>query len=452
MAAPDVPPPADPGARRHLDRTTVTILVAYFAASTAAVAQVTALGKLAYDLSGREIDLGYLGLAEFIPAALLVLVTGAVADRFDRRRVAAAATLVEAAVALVLLAYAGSSPTAVGPLFILAAAFGVGRAFASPAVRSLPADTVPAASLPWLVARWSITFQAALVVGPVLAGTLYAVDVRAPFALAAALFLVAAVGFRLIPSPESAAGTEPAAAPKPAAVPGPAAGTTKDGTEVAGGAVLREAMEGLRFVRRTPILLGAISLDLFAVLFGGAVALLPAIAEERLGVGAVGFGWLRAATGLGAGVVMGILAFRPLTRRVGRTLLLAVAVFGLATIVLGLTRSYAVAFVALMVLSGADALSLFVRNTLVPLVVPRSMRGRVLAVESVFVGASNELGAFESGVAGQALGPALAVVTGGAATLVVAGVWWVVFPALRRVDRFPGAVDEAAPAARPPPL
>ena len=204
-------------------------------------------------------------------------------------------------------------------------------------------------------------------------------------------------------------------------------------------ATLRQAMEGLRFVRRQPVLLGAISLDLFAVLFGGAVALLPAIAEERLGVGAIGLGWLRAAVGIGAGSVTLFLTVRPVHRKVGRTLLVAVALFGVGTIVLGLTTSFVVAFIALMALSGADSVSVFIRATLVPLVTPHDKRGRVLAVEAVFIGASNELGAFESGVAGQLLGPAAAVVLGGAATLAVAALWWKFFPALRRVDSFPGA-------------
>ena len=205
-------------------------------------------------------------------------------------------------------------------------------------------------------------------------------------------------------------------------------------------------MEGLRLVRRQPILLGAISLDLFAVLFGGAVALLPAIADERLGVGAVGFGWLRAAPGIGAATMMLLLAIRPVRRRVGRVLLWAVAVFGLATVVLGVTTSYGVAFGALVVLGSADALSVFIRITLVPLVTPASARGRVLAVENVFIGASNELGSFESGVTGQLLGPALAVGLGGVATLVVAVTWSRLFPALRDVDRFPTPVDDGTPA------
>ena len=207
---------------------------------------------------------------------------------------------------------------------------------------------------------------------------------------------------------------------------------------------LHEALEGLRFIRTQPVLLGAISLDLFAVLFGGAIALLPAIAEDRLGVGAVGLGWLRAAGGIGAAIVTVTLAVRPLHRRVGRTLLTVVAIFGVFTIVLGVTHSFTVAFVAMAVLSGADAISVFIRATLVPLITPEGKRGRVLAVENVFIGASNELGAFESGVAGELLGTAGAVVLGGAATLAIAGLWWFVFPALRNVDRFPEGANERA--------
>jgi predicted MFS family arabinose efflux permease len=200
---------------------------------------------------------------------------------------------------------------------------------------------------------------------------------------------------------------------------------------------LHEALEGLRFIRSQPALLGAISLDLFAVLFGGAVALLPAIAAD-LGVGAVGLGWLRAATGIGAALMTIGLAWRPVHRHVGVTLLGAVAAFGIFTIVLGVTGSFAVAFVALAALSAADAISVFIRATLVPLITPEDKRGRVFAVEMVFIGASNELGGFESGVAGQLIGTTGAVVLGGAATLLVATGWWWFFPALRKVDRFPG--------------
>ena len=213
---------------------------------------------------------------------------------------------------------------------------------------------------------------------------------------------------------------------------------------------VHEAVEGLRFVRSRPILFGAISLDLFAVLFGGAIALLPAIAEDRLGVGAVGLGWLRAAVGIGAGLVTIFLAWKPVSHRVGRTLLVSVALFGVGTIVLGLTTSFVIAFVALLALSGADAVSVFIRSTLVPLATPADKRGRVLAVEAVFIGASNELGAFESGVAGQLLGPGVAVVLGGVATLAVAALWWGLFPGLRSVDGFPDAIDHDIPARRRP--
>jgi predicted MFS family arabinose efflux permease len=211
-------------------------------------------------------------------------------------------------------------------------------------------------------------------------------------------------------------------------------------------ATLHTALEGLRLIRRTPILLGAISLDLFAVLFGGAVALLPAIAEDQLGVGAVGLGWLRAAAGIGAAAMATTLAVRPLNRHVGRTLFVVVGIFGAATIVLGATHSFAVAFLSLVVLAAADSVSVFIRSTLTPLVTPASARGRVLAVENVFIGASNELGAFESGVAGQLLGVGPAVVLGGAMTLVVAATWSKLFPSLRNVDRFQDAQKASEPS------
>jgi predicted MFS family arabinose efflux permease len=282
--------------------------------------------------------------------------------------------------------------------------------------------------VPWVVARYSATWQIASIVGPVVGGFLYAADVRLPYLFIMALAVGAAVSILVVRRPERVRPAEelgeevPPVDPLLAPVPK---------------ARFSDAIEGLRFIRRQPVLLGAISLDLFAVLFGGAVALLPAIAEERLHVGAIGYGWLRAAGGIGAALVTIRLAVRPLDRKVGATLLVSVGLFGLATIVLGLTRSYVVAFVAMLVLSGADSVSVFVRATLVPLVTPPEKRGRVLAVENVFIGASNELGAFESGVAGQALGTAGAVVLGGAATLAIAASWGALFPDLRHVDRFP---------------
>ena len=422
------------------DRSVLCILLSVFTGAAAALAQATVLGKQVYDLTGRELDLGLLGLAEFAPAALLVLVTGSVADRLDRRRVAACGLAGEAVIAFALAWYAGTDPTAVGPIFGLAFAFGVARAFAAPASRSLPADTVAPERLPWLVARFSGAWQAALVVGPVLGGFLYAVDIRLPYIAAGVLLLVAAVAISLVRKPvRHAPGVPIASALEEAAVePVEGHGAAAPAPAKAG---FRDAVEGLRFIRHRPVLLGAISLDLFAVLFGGAVALLPAIATDRLGADAVGLGWLRAAGGIGAASVTALLAVRPVSRRVGRTLLIAVAVFGVATIALGVTRSFVVAFLAMAVLSGADSISVFVRATLVPLVTPADKRGRVMAVENVFIGASNELGAFESGVVGQLLGPAGAIVLGGLGTLAIAGGWWFLFPDLRSVDGFPDSAD-----------
>jgi predicted MFS family arabinose efflux permease len=195
-------------------------------------------------------------------------------------------------------------------------------------------------------------------------------------------------------------------------------------------------MEGLRFIRATPILFAAIALDLFAVLFGGAVALLPVIATEQLGVGDVAYGWLRAAAGIGAAITAVTLSIRPLRRRIGPILLVAVAIFGVGTIALGLTRTYWVAFLAVMVIHGADMVSVVIRSSIVPLATPDDKRGRVTAVENVFIGATNELGAFESGVAAEFVGVKATVVGGGVATLGIVAVWWWRFTSLRRIDRF----------------
>ncbi|MEO7556397.1 MAG: MFS transporter [Acidimicrobiales bacterium] len=423
--------------RPRASRSIVALLASSFLSVTAALVATTALGKLVYDITRSELALGLLGLAEFAPAAVLVLVTGPVADRYDRRTVAALGIGVEALAALGLIALVATGPKTALPIFAFVLVFGVGRAFANPAARSLPADIVDADRLPWLTARYTATWQTAMIAGPVLGGMLYAIDETAPFMAMFALLIVAALSVRLVRVERTVPAADlPAARTALEPIAEAVSGIPPEPPERAG---LHEAMAGLRFIRNQPVLLGAISLDLFAVLFGGAVALLPAIAEERLHVDAVAYGWLRAAGGIGAALVTIALARRPLTRRVGPTLLCVVALFGVGTIVLGVTRSYVVAFLAMIVLSGADAVSVFVRATLVPLVTPDDKRGRVLAVENVFIGASNELGAFESGVAGQAIGPAGAVVLGGVATLAIAVGWWVLFPALRKVDRFPDA-------------
>jgi MFS family permease len=399
------------------------------------LAQTTVLGLLVYKLTGSELDLGFLGLAEFAPAALLVLVAGAVADRFDRRRVTAFGAMSDAIVALALAWYVqrpeGLSTT---PIFLLVLAFGAGQAFLSPALRSMPAAMVPNEGVPWLVARRSVAGQAATIIGPVLGGLLYGAGVWVPLVAAAALSAAGAASVLAIRLPDQAAGPASAGRLNPVGD-DQVDHVLEDGIPAARGG-LHEALEGLRFVRAHSIVLGAISLDLFAVLFGGAVTLLPAIAV-RLHAGALGLGWLRAAAGLGAGAMTLIIAVRPVQRRVGRLLLGVVAVFGVWTIVLGVTRSYALAFIAMFGLSAADAVSVFIRSTLVPLATPPEMRGRVLAVENVFIGASNQLGGFESGVVGQLLGTTASVVLGGIGTLVVALAWGVLFAPLRRLDRFP---------------
>ena len=380
---------------------------------TGVALQAAALGLQAYSISGREADLGWIGLCEFLPAALLVLVTGTVADRFDRKKVAMIAIAGEVICSIALFWYATTDPTEVWPLFIIAFLYGVARAFLAPATRPMPAMVAPDGGIPKVVAMYSATWTGATILGPAMSGLLFAWHPAAAYGASTVLiisagFLISGLTFRRQPE-------RPEAGDKP---------------------TFRSAMEGLRFVRRTPILLAAIGLDLFAVLFGGAVALLPAIAEDRLGVGALGYGFLRAAPGIGAAAMAVFLAFKPLQRHIGRGLLLAVFVFGISTVVLGLTRSYAMAFAALVILAGADMVSVYIRGSIVPLVTPDEKRGRVMAVENVFIGASNELGAFESGIVAQALGTPATVIGGGVATIAIVGVWWFSFPSLRDIDRF----------------
>ncbi|MFM7665449.1 MAG: MFS transporter, partial [Actinomycetota bacterium] len=375
--------------------------------------QVTTLAKQVYDITRRELDLGFLGLAEFLPIALLVFVTGTVADRFNRKRISQIAMAGELASALLLMWYASTKPTSVFPIFVIAVLYGSSRAFLAPSMRPIAAAIAPEGRLPQMIALYSTVWTSAGIVGPAMSGFLYSASPVIAYGTGSALILIALATFSAVRVPATQRGADANERP-----------------------TLRSAVEGLRYIRRTPILFAAIALDLFAVLFGGAVALLPVIAEERLGVGNIAYGWLRAAAGIGAGAVALLLAIRPLRRNVGRWLLVAVAVFGVGTIVLGLTRTYWIAFVAILVIHGADMVSVFVRGSIVPLVTPDDKRGRVSAVENVFIGATNELGAFESGVAAQAIGVPATVVGGGVLTLGIVGVWWVKFKQLRDVDRF----------------
>jgi MFS family permease len=375
--------------------------------------QVTTLAKQVYDITRREIDLGFLGLAEFLPIALLVFVTGTVADRLNRKRVSQIAIAGELSSALLLMWYASTEPTSVLPIFLIAILYGSSRAFLAPSMRPIAAAIAPDGRLPQMIALYSTVWTSAGIVGPAMSGFLYSASPVIAYGTGSVLILTALATFSTVRVPPTQRGADSSERP-----------------------TLRTAVEGLRYIRRTPILFAAIALDLFAVLFGGAVALLPVIAEERLGVGNIAYGWLRAAAGIGAGAVALLLAVRPLRKKVGRWLLVSVAVFGAGTIVLGLTRTYWIAFVAMLVIHGADMVSVFVRGSIVPLVTPDDKRGRVSAVENVFIGATNELGAFESGVAAQAVGVPATVVGGGVLTLGVVGVWWVKFKQLRDVDRF----------------
>jgi len=395
------------------DRDVRILLGSYTLISLGVALQAAVLGKQIFDITGRSIDLAWLGLAEFAPAPVLVLLTGSLADRFNRKKIAGLGLTGELACAIGLLLYSLSNPTAVWPFFAIAITFGVCRAFTNPSIRALPQMVAPDGALPRVVALFSATWTGAIIVGPALSGWLYSIDTWVPYAIVSASIFVGLVwllGLRFKRAPIA-----PTADDKP---------------------TLRSAVEGLRFIRHTPIVLGAITLDLFAVLFGGAVALLPVIAKDRLHVGDVAYGWLRAAGGMGAASMAIFLSIRPLRRYVGRILLCAVGVFGAATIVLGLTHSYVVAFIALTTLAGADMVSVFVRGSLIPLVTPDEKLGRVFAVENVFIGASNELGAFESGMAAQYLGLPFAVIGGGIATIAIVGLCAFVFPSLRDIDKF----------------
>ena len=386
----------------------------------AVMGQITIIGKQVYDLTGRPLDLGLLGVAEFLPVAVLAPLAGPLADRHDRRKILGMALVGEAIASLLLFLYARSDPTSVTPIFAIVLFFGVCRAFAMPASRALPIDLSPPGVVPRVVALKSVCFQAGHIAGPITFGFAFVVEGSLPYLLSA-LALVAAIAIiGLIPS-----------------------SGVKRLASTGGRQVILESLEGLRFIRHRPLMLGAMGLDLFAVLFGGALALLPAIAEDRLGVGAIGLGWLRAGVGIGAGATAVCMSIRPVQRHLGRTLYAVVAMFGLGTTALGLTRSFTLAFTIIVFVSAADAVSMFIRATLVPLATPEDMRGRVLAVESVFIGASNELGAAESGLTAAFMGLVGAVVFGGVATLAVVALWWRWFPELRDMDTF----DDVMPAA-----
>lgn len=376
----------------------------------------TVIGLQVFEITGKEKDLGLVGLAQFLPILVLSPFTGTVADRFDRRWVYGVGLAITTASVVGLLLYAATDPTSVLPIFLLLALNGIGRSIGTPASRSLPIDLAPEDAIERIVAVRSLTFQVALIIGPLLGAFANRISTVWPYVIIIGAQLTAMILLSFVAKPT----TE-----KLATAPGPRQ-------------AIQDAFNGLKFIRRNQIVLGAISLDLFAVLFGGAVALLPALVEKRLGFEDIdlGVGILRASIAAAAALTALVLSLRPLTRRAGRTLFQVIAVFGVATIVLGVTRSFAVALVAVAALSAADQISVFIRASIVPLATPESMRGRVLAVENVFIGGSNELGAYESGQTAAWWGLAPAIIVGGIGTLAVVAVGWFAFPALRAVDRF----------------
>ena len=386
---------------------------------------LTALFKQVFDLTGNELDIGLIGLAQFIPAVLLVLVSGWVADRFDRRRVAALFLGGRGVRAIALIVFSATGSTAVWQLFLIAFVLGTADAMLAPARRSVAPFIAPQRLFPSVIALWTATFTGSAIIGPIAGGFIYSASASWAYIVAGAFQFAAVVPMYILRyqrTPE----------------------------RITQRPTWSSAVEGLHFVRRTPVVLATISLDLFAVLFGGAIALIPAVAEKRLGVGDIGYGWLRAAPGIGAAAMALWLARRPLTRRVGPTLLVVVAIFGAGHVVFGLTRNYTVAFLTLVVVAAADMISMNIRGAIVPLVTPDEQLGRVNAVEGVFIGASNELGAFESGVAARAFGLPWAIAGGGVITMAIAASFAFVFPSLRRIDTFdelrpPGANDELDP-------
>jgi len=387
-------------------------------ATTGISLMLTVLFKQAFDITGDPLTIGIIGLLQFVPAVLLVVVSGYVADRFDRRTVTAWMTVGRIAGALAFFAYSRQvgdlsegANAAVWPLFAITFVVGSFDAIAVPARHAIAPLVVKRDLLPRLVAAGAVTRVLSSIVGPVAAGFLFTVGADVAYLVVALLFAAS-----IPPLLRTTYALEP--------------------TRLTDRPSVKLALEGLGFIRHSPVVLSAISLDMIAVLFGGAVALIPVIAEERLGVGDIAYGWLRAAPGIGAGLMGLYLSVHPVTRRVGPTLLAVVAIFGGLHIILGVTTSYVIAFASLVVAAGADMVSVTIRSTLVPVATPNAQLGRVTAAESVFIGASNELGAFESGVAARAFGVPWAIAGGGIATVVIAAGFAAFVPAVRRIDTY----------------
>jgi len=387
-------------------------LLGRFLAGTASQVQTVAVGWQVFQLTGDPFDLGLVALSQFLPFVLLILPAGHVADRYDRARVQLATYLVLAISASALLALAVAGVEDPGPIFGVMVLSGVARAFNQPTAQALLPNVSPPGTLPQTMAIQSSLGQVATIAGPAIGGVVVLFGVGLAFALATALFIGAiafAIGIRVA-----------------------------DRIEAPIELSWRSLVSGITFVGSRSVILGSISLDLFAVLFGGTEALLPIYAGEILGVGPAGLGVMRAAPAIGAAIVAVVLTIRPIRRHVGRWMFAGVAIFGMSTMLFGASTSFALSLAALVVMGAADLVSVYIRHLLVQLETPDAIRGRVSAVNAVFIGASNELGEFESGITASWWGVVPAVVVGGVATMAVAGVWARLFPVLWRLDRFPG--------------
>ncbi len=375
-----------------------------------------AVGWQVYELTGQALALGVSGLALFLPGFLLALPGGHVADRYDRRRILLICHLAVAlsASALATLALVGSKTLA--PIYALLVVLGAIRAFSGAASQALMPSLVDRRALERAIALGSSSWQLAMIAGPSLGGVVYATTGRASVVYATCAVLAFFAFLATLAMGQGARSD--------ASVP---ALSRRGGWD--------DVLAGLRYVWSNKPIFGALSLDLFAVLLGGAVALLPIFARDLLHVGPWGLGLLRSAPSIGAAVTALGLAWWPLQRRAGVTMLAAVFLFGLATIAFGASRSFGLSLAALFAIGAFDMFSVVVRSTLIQLRTPDEMRGRVSAVNLVFIGASNELGEFESGVTAAWLGPELAVILGGIGTCVVVMIWAVLFPALRRIDK-----------------
>ncbi|MEM7363212.1 MAG: MFS transporter [Pseudomonadota bacterium] len=387
-------------------------LGARFLTTVAVQMQSVAIGWQVYAITGDPLDLGLIGLAQFLPFVVLVLPAGQVADRFNRRTILALCYIVEMVCALLLLWFTMAGTREVWPVFAVLVLFGAARAFAMPSSQAITPNLVPRSAFPNAVAINSSSGHIATIGGPALGGVLYVMGPESVYISVSVTLLLSVVLMFLVRLPEMPRSEEPAN--------------------------WHTLMEGIRFVRSRPIVLGAISLDLFAVLFGGAVALLPAYAADVLHIGPEGLGLLRTAPAIGAALIAIVLAFYPISRHVGVWLFGGVVVFGLSIIVFGLSTWFYLSLFALIFMGAGDMVSVYIRHMLVQLETPDHIRGRVSAVNAVFIGASNELGEFESGVTAAWFGLVPAVVFGGSATIAVAGLWIRLFPQLAKSDRLPG--------------